>query len=223
MIEVSHLSKKYLNGDALEYVLKDVQFQAGKGELIGIFGKSGSGKSTLLNILSGIESPTSGTVSINGITISGLPDRSLTKWRAAHVGIVFQSFHLIPTLTLVENVMLPMEFSSNRKQKRQRALELLAQTGMQKKASMFPDTVSGGERQRTAIARALANDPEIIAADEPTGNLDQETSSGIFSLFQGLASSGKTVLFVTHDLEYYEKVSRRLHVRDGSVYEDLMV
>ncbi|MGG4489367.1 ABC transporter ATP-binding protein [Metabacillus idriensis] len=219
MIEVSDLSKTFPNGEELEYVLKDVHFELKKGELLGIFGKSGSGKSTLLNILSGIEAPASGTVRIDGVNIAGLSDRALTKWRGAHVGIVFQSFHLIPTLTLVENVMLPMEFSANRKRKRQRALELLDQTGILKKANMFPDTVSGGERQRTAIARALANDPPIIAADEPTGNLDSQTSSDIFSLFQMLARTGKTVLFVTHDLEFCDKVSKRLQVQDGSVLE----
>ncbi|USK35200.1 ABC transporter ATP-binding protein [Bacillus sp. F19] len=219
MIEVKNLSKKYPNGEHQEYALKDVQFVVNKGELLGIFGKSGSGKSTLLNILSGIEAPTTGTVKIDGKDIAGFSNRALTKWRGANVGIVFQSFHLIPTLTLVENVMLPMEFSKNRKRKRQRALNLLEQTGLLMKANQFPESVSGGERQRTAIARALANDPPVIAADEPTGNLDSQTSKEIFNLFQILAETGKTVLFVTHDLDFYGKVSRRLHVQDGSVYE----
>ncbi|WP_226672061.1 ABC transporter ATP-binding protein [Rossellomorea aquimaris] len=219
MIEVKNVSKTFPNGEHQEYVLKDVQFEIEPGELVGIFGKSGSGKSTLLHILSGIDTPTSGTVQIDGSNIASLSNRALTKWRGKHVGIVFQSFHLIPTLTLVENVMLPMEFVNNRKRKRQRALELLEQMGLRGKANKFPASVSGGERQRTAFARALANDPPVIAADEPTGNLDSETSKEIFKLFQELAESGKTVLFVTHDLDFYEKVSRRLHVEDGSVYE----
>ncbi|MCA1060260.1 ABC transporter ATP-binding protein [Rossellomorea aquimaris] len=219
MIEVKNVSKKFPNGEHQEYVLKDVQFEIKRGELVGIFGKSGSGKSTLLHILSGIDTPTSGTVQIDGSNIASLSNRALTKWRGKHVGIVFQSFHLIPTLTLVENVMLPMEFVNNRKRKRQRALELLEQMGLGMKADKFPASVSGGERQRTAFARALANDPPVIAADEPTGNLDSQTSKEIFKLFQELAESGKTVLFVTHDLDFYEKVSRRLHVEDGSVYE----
>lgn len=219
MIEVKNLSKKYPNGEHQEYALKNVQFEVNKGELVGIFGKSGSGKSTLLNILSGIEAPTSGTVKIDGKDIAGFSNKALTKWRGTNVGIVFQSFHLIPTLTLVENVMLPMEFSKNRKRKRQRALDLLEQTGLFMKANQFPESVSGGERQRTAIARALANDPPVIAADEPTGNLDSQTSREIFNLFQALAETGKTVLFVTHDLDFYGKVSRRLQVQDGSVYE----
>lgn len=219
MIEVKNVSKQFPNGEHQEYVLKDVQFEAKRGELVGIFGKSGSGKSTLLNILAGIEPATSGTVKIDGKDIAGFSNRALTKWRGKNVGIVFQSFHLIPTLTLIENVMLPMEFAGNRKRKRQRASELLEQMGLGMQANKFPGSVSGGERQRTAFARALANDPPVIAADEPTGNLDSQTSKDIFNLFQGLADSGKTVLFVTHDLDFYEKVTRRLHVQDGSVYE----
>ncbi|MGR3762960.1 ABC transporter ATP-binding protein [Rossellomorea sp. NS-SX7] len=219
MIEVKNVSKQFPNGEHQEYVLKDVQFEAKRGELVGIFGKSGSGKSTLLNILAGIEPATSGTVKIDGKDIAGFSNRALTKWRGKNVGIVFQSFHLIPTLTLIENVMLPMEFAGNRKRKRQRASELLEQMGLGMQANKFPGSVSGGERQRTAFARALANDPPMIAADEPTGNLDSQTSKDIFNLFQELADSGKTVLFVTHDLDFYEKVTRRLHVQDGSVYE----
>jgi len=219
VIKVDHLSKMFLNGEQYEHVLREVSFEVKKGDLVGIFGKSGSGKSTLLNILSGIETPSSGTVTIEGRKVSALSPKALTKWRGSNVGIVFQSFHLIPTLTLAENVMLPMEFSRNRKGKRQRALQLLEKTGLLMKADLYPDSVSGGQRQRTAIARALANDPPLIVADEPTGNLDSQTSTEIFRLFKILSEAGKTVVIVTHDLDFYDKVSRRFHVEDGTVYE----
>lgn len=219
MIKVDHLSKMFLNGEKHEYVLKEVGFEVKQGELVGIFGKSGSGKSTLLNIMAGIETPSSGKVWIDGKNVSAFSNKALTKWRAANIGIVFQSFHLIPTLTLIENVMLPMEFSKNRKRKRQRAIELLEKTGLSKKADMYPDSVSGGQRQRAAIARALANDPPLIVADEPTGNLDSQTSEQIFGLFKILADAGKTVMIVTHDLDFYDRVSRRFNVQDGSVHE----
>ncbi|WP_199738080.1 ABC transporter ATP-binding protein [Falsibacillus albus] len=219
MIQIENITKIFPNGEQQDYALNQVNFEILEGEFVGIVGKSGSGKSTLLNILSGIDAPSAGSVIINGTDISRLSSRKLAKWRNREIGIVFQSFHLLPTLTLVENVMLPMEFSKFRKKKRQRALKLLEDVGLLRKADFFPDSVSGGEKQRTAIARALANNPPLILADEPTGNLDSETAKEIFTLFEQLVTQGKTMVMVTHDQDLSNKVDRTLLVKDGQVRE----
>lgn len=223
MIKLEHVSKIYSNGKTSFPALDNVSFSIEQGEFAGIIGKSGSGKSTLLNILSGVDRPSAGSVEINGELVSSLSGRKLTKWRAANIGIVFQAFHLIPALTLLENVLLPMEFAKrgSRKKRRTRAMELLESVGLSERMNHFPDHVSGGEKQRTAVARSLANDPPVILADEPTGNLDSENAIQIFSLFEQLADEGKTVIIVTHDQELAEKTDRTLQVKDGRISSTL--
>ncbi|WP_066307635.1 ABC transporter ATP-binding protein [Bacillus sp. FJAT-29814] len=219
MINLVNVTKYFLVGDKPFYTLEDVSFAINKNEFTCMIGKSGSGKSTLLNIMSGIDSPSFGTVSINGTDISSLSNRELTKWRLHNIGIVFQAFHLIPTLTLLENVILPMELTSpfQKRKKKQRAMALLESVGLADKCHLFPDHVSGGEKQRTAIARALANDPPLILADEPTGNLDSANAAHIFSLFKQLAKNGKTIVMVTHDTDIAKQIPRTLQLKDGKV------
>ncbi|WP_066388041.1 ABC transporter ATP-binding protein [Neobacillus mesonae] len=223
MIKLENVTKIFPVGGEPYYTLDHVSFQIEKQEFVGIIGKSGSGKTTLLHIMSGIDTPSFGTVNINGTDISRLSPRELTKWRLHNIGIVFQAFHLIPTLTLLENVILPMEFASpfQKRQKKERAKELLASVGLADKWHLFPDHASGGEKQRTAIARALANDPPLILADEPTGNLDSENASHIFSLFQQLAANGKTIVMVTHDGDLAKQMPHTLELKDGQVISSL--
>ncbi|MGD6817233.1 ABC transporter ATP-binding protein [Metabacillus sp. 84] len=217
MIETVEIEKVYANGHERQHVLKKVNIGIRANEFVAITGKSGSGKSTLLNLLCGIDQPLRGKIIINGTEITKLSKRKLTKWRNREIGIVFQSFHLLPTLTLLENVMLPMAFSSNKRNKKQRASELLNSVGLLHKAHMFPDYVSGGEKQRASIARALANDPPILFADEPTGNLDTENAAGVMDLFLTLSKNGKTIAMVTHDLELAKNTDRIITVKDGKI------
>jgi putative ABC transport system ATP-binding protein len=225
MIELERVTKIFTGGDKPFYALNNVTFRIQKQEFTGIIGKSGSGKSTLLNMLSGIDSPSYGTVKINGTEISSLSSRELTKWRLKNIGIVFQSFNLIPSLTLLENIILPMEFTSpfRKKQNEKRAMSLLESVGLDGKGNLFPDYASGGEKQRAAIARALANDPPLILADEPTGNLDSENAFHIFTLFKQLAKNGKTIVMVTHDLDLSKQVNKTLCVKDGEVISSLIL
>jgi putative ABC transport system ATP-binding protein len=225
MIELERVTKVFSGGEQPYYALNNVTFRIRKQEFTGIIGKSGSGKSTLLNIMSGIDLPSYGTVKINGVEISSLSNREMTKWRLKNIGIVFQSFNLIPSLTLLENIILPMEFISpfKKKQKEKRAMELLESVGLASKGNLFPDYASGGEKQRAAIARALANDPPLILADEPTGNLDSENAYHIFTLFKQLAEAGKTIVMVTHDQDLSKQVNRTLCVKDGEVVSRLIL
>ncbi|WP_251550918.1 ABC transporter ATP-binding protein [Neobacillus muris] len=219
MISLVNVTKIFPGGEQPYYALDNVTIEIAKQEFIGIIGKSGSGKSTLLNIMSGIDCPSFGSVIVNGTDISLLSQAELTKWRLNNIGIIFQSFHLIPTLTLLENVILPMEFAYpfKRKQKKRRAMELLDSVGLADKWNLFPDFASGGEKQRTAIARALANDPPLILADEPTGNLDSENAFHIYLLFERLARSGKTIVMVTHDPDLAKSLPRTLQLKDGEI------
>ncbi|WP_099364404.1 ABC transporter ATP-binding protein [Fredinandcohnia onubensis] len=223
MINLKNVTKIFLNGNNPQYALNHVTFSIQEQEFIGIIGKSGSGKSTLLNIMSGVDSPSYGTVIINGTEISSLSNRQMTKWRSKNIGFVFQSFHLIPTLTLLENIILPMEFAFpfKKKQKEKRAMDLLDSVGLADKRNLFPEYASGGEKQRVAIARALANNPPLILADEPTGNLDSENANLIFSLFKQLVKDGKTIVMVTHDLDLANQVNRTLRVKDGEVISNV--
>lgn len=223
MIELHDVAKTYSNGGAKSFALKDVSFTADAQQLIAITGKSGSGKSTLLNLLSGIDTPSGGTIRMNGTNLGALSNEKLTKWRCLNVGVIFQSFHLISTLTLLENVMLPMEFAGRMsfRNKKKRAKELLDSVGLSERADYFPDHVSGGQKQRAAIARALANDPPFIMADEPTGNLDSENAVQILRLFEELIGNGKTVVMVTHDMELAHEASQMIKVKDGRVQTSL--
>ena len=219
LIELDGVTKFFSIRDESYYTLNHVSLKIERQEFVGIIGKSGSGKSTLLNMMSGIDFPSYGTIKINGTDITNLSNRKLTKWRLKNIGMVFQSFHLIPTLTLLENIILPMDFtySYRKKQKMNRAIELLELVGLEGKGDLYPDYASGGEKQRTAIARALANDPPLILADEPTGNLDTENAFHIFALFQKLAKEGKTIVMVTHDRDLSQQVTKTLLVKDGEV------
>jgi len=193
-----------------------------QGEFVAIVGKSGSGKSTLLNMITGIDHPTGGNVIVNGINVHTMNESTRSLWRGNNLGIVFQFFQLLPMLTLQENVMLPMDFVNKYDfdERPKRALELLAMVGLEKQAYKLPTTVSTGQQQCAAIARALATDPPVIAADEPTGNLDTKSSDVIISLFDHLVKSGKTIVMVTHDPSLTERTSRTVVISDGELINE---
>jgi putative ABC transport system ATP-binding protein len=197
--------------------LRGVDLDVAPGEFVSVVGRSGSGKSTLLNLIAGIDRPTAGRVSVAGTAIHELNHDRLAAWRGRTVGIVFQFFQLLPALTAAENVMLPMDFSGTlpSSRRRARAMELLERVEVADQADKLPATLSGGQQQRVAIARALANDPPLLLADEPTGNLDSETGAAIFGLLGGLAAAGKTLVVVTHEREAVSGASRTLALADG--------
>jgi ABC-type lipoprotein export system ATPase subunit len=205
-------------------VLKDIDVDFYPGEFVGVIGKSGSGKSTLINMITGIDRPTSGEVIIEGKAVHKLSENSLAIWRGRNLGIVFQFFQLLPMLSLLENIMLPMDFCNMypARQRKERALELLRMVEMEEHAYKLPTAISGGQQQRVAIARALANDPPILLADEPTGNLDSKTAEVIFKMFEDLAKQGKTVIMVTHDSSLAQRVSRTLLIVDGEIVNEFV-
>ena len=219
ILSLQGITKEFRSKERTFTALKNVSLCIEKGEYLAITGKSGSGKSTLLNMITGIDHPTNGTVQVNGIAIGGLNESKLAKWRGQNIGIVFQFFQLIPTLTIRENILLAMEFvdvipTANRSN---RVNELLELVGIASHANKMPSALSGGEQQRAAIARALANNPEIIVADEPTGNLDSKTADSINSIFSTLAQSGKTVIVVTHEKNSVLKYQRIVNLLDGEI------
>lgn len=217
MISLTQLSKTYETPAGKFSALKDIDLQINRGEFVGVVGKSGSGKSTLLNMVAGIDRPSSGSVSVAGTEIQDLPENTLASWRGRHVGFVFQFFQLLPTLTAAENVMLPMDFSKTypARERRRRALALLERVAVSPQADKLPATLSGGEQQRVAIARALANEPPLILADEPTGNLDSVTATEILHLFRELANQGTTVVIATHEADIARVIDRRIEIADG--------
>ncbi len=202
--------------------LKNVKLNIGRGQLIAITGKSGSGKSTLLNIITGIDKPTAGEIIINEVHVDKLSESELASWRGKNIGVVFQFFQLLPTLTILENIMLPMDFCNTypKNERMQRALTLLEQVNIREQADKFPSALSGGQQQRAAIARALANDPPILVADEPTGNLDSQNATAIMELFASLARAGKTVVVVTHEKDFASWFERNIHILDGVIEEE---
>jgi ABC-type lipoprotein export system ATPase subunit len=222
MIDLRDVVKTYETGAGELTVLKDVSLQVQPGEFVSVVGPSGSGKSTLLNMITGIDRPTSGDVCVGGETVHALSENQLARWRGRHVGVVFQFFQLLPTLTILENVMLPMDFCKvyRRRERRERALQLLEQVGIADQAHKLPSALSGGEQQRAAVARALANDPSLVVADEPTGNLDTATAGELFALFDELAAQGKTLVVVTHDKTLSARSERVLHLLDGRIHRD---
>lgn len=222
LIELSHVTKTYKVASGSFKALKDVSLQISKGQLVAITGKSGSGKSTLLNIISGIDKPTEGSVLANGIHVDKLSESELASWRGKNIGVVFQFFQLLPTLTILENIMLPMDFCNSypRKERKERALALLEQVHIREQADKFPAALSGGQQQRAAIARALANDPPVIIADEPTGNLDSHTAASIFELFTALARAGKTVIIVTHEKDFASSFADSISISDGMIVHE---
>ena len=215
LIDLRNVTKVYGNFTAL----RGIQFQVDAGEFVAVVGKSGSGKSTLLNILSGIDSPTSGEVIINGAPVHRMNQNQVAIWRGKHVGVVFQFFQLLPTLTVIENVMLPMDFCNTypSRERKAYASSLLERFGIVDQADKLPAMLSGGQQQRAAMARALANDPPIIVADEPTGNLDSHTAEAVLQLFQNLAASGKTIVMVTHERDITDLVARSITLSDGEI------
>ena len=222
LIALQGVSKIY-HTDAGEFVaLKDVHLKIGTGEFVSIVGKSGSGKTTLINMITGLDRPSAGQIRVGGAAVEKLNENQLAEWRGRTVGVIFQFFQLLPTLTIIENVMLPMDFCSTPsfRHRRSRALELLALMEIERHANKIPAKLSGGQQQRVAIARALATDPPILAADEPTGNLDSKTSEAVFSLFVRLADLGKTILMVTHDPDLASLAGRQLQITDGVINND---
>ena len=219
LIELRQVNKDYDSPAGAFRALQDVTLTIQLGEFVTIVGKSGSGKSTLLNVLTGIDRPTSGAVCVDGVAVHELSENELAVWRGRNVGVVFQFFQLLPTLTVLENVMLPMDFRNDLplRDRERRAHELLALVGVADQADKLPTSLSGGQQQRAAIARALANDPPVVVADEPTGNLDSHTSEAIFQLFQALTQRGKTVIVVTHDRDWAQRGIRSIQLADGAI------
>ncbi len=222
LIDLSSVVKVYDTGEVPFTALKSIDLAVEAGEFVGLIGKSGSGKTTLINMITGIDRPTSGGVVVAGTPVHELGENRLAMWRGRTIGVVFQFFQLLPTLTVVENVMLPMDFCNvhARREREGYAMALLEQVEMADQAYKLPAALSGGQQQRVAIARALANDPPILAADEPTGNLDSATAEAVFGLFEQLVHRGKTIVMVTHDDDLAARVTRALHVRDGEIVED---
>ncbi len=219
LIELRSVVKSYQSAAGTFVALKGVNLQVDKGEFVAVIGKSGSGKSTLINMITGIDRPTSGEVFVGDTAVHQLSEGQMAIWRGRHLGIIFQFFQLLPTLSVIENVMLPMDFCNmyTPRERRERALHLLEQVGMVDNAHKLPSAISGGQQQRVAIARALANDPPVLIADEPTGNLDSKTADAVVQLFERMVSEGKTILMVTHDTDLAKRATRSIVVSDGEV------
>jgi len=220
MISLNQVNKTYETPAGKFAALKDIDLNIEPGQFVGIVGKSGSGKSTLLNMVAGIDRPSSGSVAVAGTEIQNLSENRLAAWRGRNVGFVFQFFQLLPTLTAAENIMLPMDFSRNiaQRERRKRALALLERVGVGRHADKLPATLSGGEQQRVAIARALANEPPLVLADEPTGNLDSVTATAILDLFRDMANQGTTVVIATHEADIARVIDRRIEISDGEIH-----
>jgi putative ABC transport system ATP-binding protein len=220
-IHLSNLSKSYQEGDRTRLVLHNASATCAKGEFVAILGKSGSGKSTLLNLISGIDLVDEGEIWLDGQNLTSLDERQRTLFRRNHIGFIFQFFNLIPTLTVWENVILPLELSGTSNGNNfEKASELLAAVGLLERQKTFPDRLSGGEQQRVAIARALVNDPLLVLADEPTGNLDEETGEQVLSLLDRLTrKAGKNMILVTHSRDAADYADRILYLRDGKLSE----
>ncbi len=219
LITLSGVNKSYATPSGSFHALQDISLEVGQGEFVAIVGKSGSGKSTLINLLTGIDSPSSGQIQIASSAIHALSQEQLALWRGKNVGVIFQFFQLLPTLTIAENVMLPMDFCNTfpPKERLPRAMMLLEKMGIAEQAHKLPADLSGGQQQRAAIARALANDPAILVADEPTGNLDSKTSQDVMQFFQTLVREGKTVVMVTHERDFSSYFTRLITLADGRV------
>lgn len=222
LVRLRDVTKCYETGARRFTALNNLSLDVGRGECVAVVGKSGSGKTTLINLLTGIDSPSAGRIDVAGHAIHDMSQEELTVWRGRNVGIVFQFFQLLPTLTVAENVMLPMDFCSTFEaaQRRPRALALLLRLGIADQADKLPADLSGGQQQRAAIARALANDPPILVADEPTGNLDSATSDDVMEFLASLARDGKTVLTVTHERDLSRFFTRTITLCDGEMVED---
>jgi len=222
IIQIQNVFKRFPAGDAEITVLSGVSLTIQKGEFVCIVGPSGNGKSTLLNMITGIDRPSSGEILVAGCPVHKMSEDKLAAWRGENVGIIFQFFQLLPALSLLQNVMFPMELASTyrARERQERAAHLLDIVGLADHMNKLPSVVSGGEQQRAAIARALANDPHLLVGDEPTGNLDSRTSEDIFELFSQVAGQGKTLVMVTHNEELAARAPRVVEIRDGKISHD---
>lgn len=222
LINMRQVVKTYITPAGDFQALRGVDLQINPGEFVAVIGKSGSGKSTLSNMITGIDRATSGDVIVAGTRVGSLSEGQIARWRGRNVGVVFQFFQLLPTLTVRENLLLPMDFGKqySERERHARALYLLEQVEMAEHADKLPTALSGGQQQRVAIARALANDPPIIVADEPTGNLDSRTAQAVFHLFEELVGNGKTIVMVTHDDDLAQRVTRAVTIADGQIVAD---
>lgn len=221
-IKLENLSKIFQVASSEFIALKDINITFHKHEFTSVVGRSGSGKSTLMNMITGIDKPSSGKVIVEGLEIQTFTETAMAKWRGENLGIVFQFYQLIPVLTLLENVMLPMQIAGKYSHAEQldRAQHLLEKVNLQSSANKRPHMVSGGQQQSTAIARALANDPPVLIADEPTGNLSSSEAENIFNIFQSLSTAGKTIIMVTHDEDLANRAQRVLKLVDGKIIKD---
>ena len=224
LIDVRQVVKTFETAAGVFTALKGVDLQVDTSEFLAVIGKSGSGKSTLINMITGIDRPTTGEVFVGDTAVHTLSEGQMAVWRGRALGVIFQFFQLLPTLTIVENVMLPMDFCNlySPRERRERAMFLLEQVEMVDQAHKLPTAVSGGQQQRVAIARALANDPPILVADEPTGNLDSKTANAVFSMFESLVEQGKTILMVTHDSDLSQRATRSVLVADGEIVDEIV-
>jgi putative ABC transport system ATP-binding protein len=222
LIELRQVVKTYESAAGAFTALKGIDLTVSAGEFLAVVGKSGCGKSTLVNMITGIDRPSAGEVLIGGTAVQRLNENQIAMWRGRNVGVIFQFFQLLPTLSIIENVMLPMDFCNiaTPTERKVRGLRLLDEVEMAEHAHKLPSAVSGGQQQRVAIARALANDPPIVVADEPTGNLDSKTAESIFQLFERLVAHGKTILMVTHDSDLAQRVQRAIVMADGEIVEE---
>ena len=222
LIQAVNLVKTYPTGAGPLDALQAINLRVHQGEYVGVIGKSGAGKTTLVNMLSGIDRITSGEVHVNGTAVHELGEDQLALWRGRNLGVIFQSFHLLPMLSLRDNITLAMDFCGNyqRGRSEEKAMKLLAQVELEEHAHKPPAYISGGQKQRVAIARALANDPPVILADEPTGRLDSATSEAIYRIFDRLIAQGKTVLLVSHDRTLARRVGRVIELEDGQIVND---
>jgi putative ABC transport system ATP-binding protein len=220
-VELRQLSKTYREGDAERVVLREVSLSIARGEIVVLVGRSGSGKSTLLNLVAGIDRPTAGSVAVNGTDLTNLDEQARTRFRRRHIGFVFQFFNLIPLLTVEENLLLPLDLNGRAGDKGVvRARELLERVGLAGRGESYPERLSGGEQQRVAIARALIHEPDVILADEPTGNLDADTAAEVLELLDSMArEAGRTVLMATHSREVIGVADRIFTVQRGGLVE----
>ncbi len=222
MIDLRDVHKYYKTAVGDFHALDNVDLQINAGEFVSIIGKSGSGKSTLLNMITGIDRPTKGEVYVNDTAVHEMNENRMARWRGKNLGIVFQFFQLLPTISVIENIMLPMDFCRTypMRERGKRALELLEMVELAEHAYKLPTALSGGQQQRVAIARALANDPPIVIADEPTGNLDSKTAESVFTLFNDLTAKGKTIIIVTHDSGLAKRTHRTALIADGEIVNE---
>jgi putative ABC transport system ATP-binding protein len=222
LVELCQVVKTFVTPAGRFAALSGVNLQVKPGEFVSIIGKSGSGKSTLINMVTGIDRPSSGMVWVNQTKVDALSEENIAVWRGHNIGLIFQFFQLLPTLTAIENVMLPMDYLGQlpATERPDRALHLLELVDMVQYAHRLPGDLSGGQLQRIAIARALANDPPLLTADEPTGNLDFRTAENVFGLFQKLVENGKTILMVTHDPDLAQRAGRTVVIADGQIVDE---